>query len=184
VPHLKWIKAVLIPSRQTIGIACWTVPGAPIFNHFLRSAADEFGWRAQMGWSDADMEEMWASISDAAWNGQFVDDDNLRRSVLGDEPHWFLAPLLTWPEFQGRGVGKKLMDWAIEQADAQDPPTAMYLESAPTARAVYMHCGFEPVGKYNFVRRGPKVVRPEDYEDVVNGTEGGVNGEESKVRGE
>jgi GNAT superfamily N-acetyltransferase len=132
-----------------------------------------------MGWSDAEMDEMWAGTSDAAWNVQGVEDDALRRGVLGDEPHWFLAPLLTWPEFQGRGVGKKLMNWAIEQADKEDPPTAMYLESAPTARAVYMHCGFEPVGSYNFLRRGPKVVRPEDYEDVVNGVSGG-----GKERGE
>lgn len=101
---------------------------------------------------------MWEHVSDENWNQQFLKDDDIRREVLGDEPHWFLAPLMTWPEYQGRGVGKKLLDWAIKQADATTPVTPMYLESAPTARAVYMHCGFVPQGAVNFVRRGPAIV--------------------------
>jgi predicted N-acetyltransferase YhbS len=79
--------------------------------------------------------------------------------------------LITWPEFQGRGVGSKLLKWAIEQADAKDPPTPMYLESAPTARAVYMRHGFVPQGKINMLRRGPAVVR---------GLEAEAKSEESK----
>ena len=75
------------------------------------------------------------------------------------EPHWFLAPLCTWPEYQGKGVGRRLLQWAIDIADAQDPVTPLYLESADYARAVYMHMGFVPQGKVNMVRRGPAVVR-------------------------
>lgn len=47
------------------------------------------------------------------------------------------------------------MNWAIEQADRADPVQPMYLESAPTAREMYVRFGFEPIGEANFVRRGP-----------------------------
>jgi hypothetical protein len=63
-------------------------------------------------------------------------------------------------------VGKKLMMWAIDQADSTDPPTPMYLESAPTARAVYMHLGFVPQGKVNMLRRGAAVVRGDNTDEA------------------
>jgi GNAT superfamily N-acetyltransferase len=104
------------------------------------------------------------------WDEQFADDDRQRKELLGDEPHWYLAPLCTFPEWQGRGVGKLLLNWAIEQADATDPVTPLYLESAPTARAVYMHCGFVPQGAYNFIRRGPAIVKGLEAEEGQNDT--------------
>lgn len=140
-----------------MGFACWTIPGAPIDNFFHRSAVESCGWKDKMNWSDEEVDEMWAHVDDVQWNGEIKRYDDIRREVLGDEPHWFLAPLMTYPHHQGRGVGKKLLMWAIGQADATEPPTPMYLESAPTARAVYLHCGFEPRGKVNMVRRGPRV---------------------------
>ncbi|KAH8727008.1 acyl-CoA N-acyltransferase [Phaeosphaeriaceae sp. PMI808] len=159
---IKWIKAVLMPSNQIIGVACWTVPGNPIHSHFRRSAVDFYSWKEKMGWTDAEIDEMWSNVSDEEWNGTIAKDDDSRRKSLGDEPHWYLAPLFTWPEYQGRGVGKKLLQWAIEQADATEPFTPMYLESAPTARAVYMHCGFVPQGGANFLRRGPAIVKEDE----------------------
>ena len=35
----------------------------------------------------------------------------------------------------------------------------MYLESAPTARNMYVRFGFEPVGEENFLRRGPGALK-------------------------
>ena len=174
---MNWMKAVLTSNGTIVGIAGWMGPGNKgIHNVFLRSATEYYGWQEQMGWSDAEIDEMWEHVSDENWRGQLGKDDDIRRELLGDEPHWFLAPLFTWPEYQGRGVAKKLLTWAIEQADATNPITPMYLESAPTARAVYMHCGFVPQGAVNFVRRGPAVVRgleaeeeKEKKEDVLTG---------------
>ena len=165
-PHMKWVKAVLTSSGQIIGIAGWMGPGNPgTHNIFRRTAIEYYGWKEMMGWSDEEIDEMWEHVSDEAWEGQLGKDDEIRKEVLGDEPHWFLAPLFTWPEFQGRGAGKRLLDWAIKQADATEPFTPMYLESAPTARAVYMHCGFVPQGAKNLVRRGPAIVRGLEAEE-------------------
>jgi GNAT superfamily N-acetyltransferase len=160
--EIKWIKAVYLPTGEIAGIAGWTAPGAPIHIHFRRTAMELYGWQAKMNWTDAEVDEMWEHVSDEAWNGTCEKDDAIRRDLLGDEPHWHLAPLATWPSFQGRGVGRKLLMWAIEQADATVPPTPLYLESAPTARVVYMRYGFVPVGECNFVRRGPGVVKGGD----------------------
>lgn len=159
-PHMKWMKAVLTSTNETVGIAGWMSPSNPgIHNIFRRSAIDYYGWKESMGWTEEEVNEMWSHTNDEAWSATFAKDDDTRKEVLGDEKHWYLAPLLTWPEHQGRGVGKRLLSWAIEQADSTEPITPMYLESAPTARAVYMHCGFVPQGAYNFVRRGPAIVK-------------------------
>ncbi|KAF2125950.1 acyl-CoA N-acyltransferase [Dothidotthia symphoricarpi CBS 119687] len=159
-PYMNWVKAVLTSTGEMVGVAGWQLPTNPdVHNIFRRSAIEHYGWKDSMGWTDEEIEEMWAHVSDEHWNVSFAAVDGIRREVMGDEKHWFLAPLLTWPEYQGRGVGKRLMNWAMEQADATDPVTPMYLESSPSARAVYMHCGFVPQGTYNFVRRGPAIVK-------------------------
>jgi GNAT superfamily N-acetyltransferase len=167
-PNHSFIKAVLTATGEIVGIAGWTRPSNPgVHNMFRRSAIEHYGWQSKMGWSDEELDTMWSHVSDETWNVQFGKDDETRREVMEGQPHWYLAPLLTWPEYQGRGVGKRLMNWAIEQADKTDPITPMYLESRPSARAVYMHLGFLPKGEYNMLRRGPAVVR-------------GLEGEEEK----
>jgi GNAT superfamily N-acetyltransferase len=129
--------------------------GMPIHNVWRRSATDFFGFRAKMGWGDADVEEMWRGVDIEAWDGHIGGNDDIRAEVLKDEPHWFLAPLMTQPEWQGRGIASKLMGWAIEQAD-KEGGQPMYLESAPTARNVYLRFDFEPIGEANLIRRGPR----------------------------
>ncbi|KAF2192392.1 hypothetical protein K469DRAFT_553216 [Zopfia rhizophila CBS 207.26] len=159
-PHMNWVKATLTSTGEIIGIAGWMGPGNPVHNVWRRTATDFYGWKEQEGWTDEEIEEMWKGVSLEAWDGQFIKDDGIRAGTMNGEPHWYLAPLFTWPGYQGKGVGKLLLDWAIKQADATEPVTPLYLESAPYARAVYMHCGFVPAGEVNFVRRGPaKMVR-------------------------
>ncbi len=165
-PPLKWIKAVQASTGEIMGMAGWMSPeNKPVHNFFRRDAFQFYGFQEKMGWSDAYMDEIWQSMSSEHWTEKFAQDDEMRRQVVGDEPHWYLAPIMTWPEFQGRGVGSKLMKWATDQADATDPVTPMYLESAQTARAVYMHYGFVPQGDYTFLRRGPAVVRGLEAEE-------------------
>lgn len=118
-----------------------------------------------MGWSDADVDELFAHIDDVAWNGNLANYDELRSKFFGEEKHWYLASLFTWPGWQGRGVAKKLLSWAIEKADAKSPPTPIYLETSPPARAVYMHVGFVSHGDWGMCRRGPEVVKALEVED-------------------
>lgn len=123
---------------------------------------------------------MWAHTDLEAWDATFEKDTAGRAEWFKGEKHWYLAPLMTWPGWQGRGVGKRLLDWALERADATVPVTPLYLESVPHARAVYMHVGFVPIGEYQFERRGPRVVRGLEAEEE----EGDGKGEEVKKEGE
>ena len=163
---MKWVKAVHAPTNQIIAVAGWTAPGNPVHGLFRKDAVQYYGWQEKMGWSDADIEEMWKGVSIEAWDGTFAKDDKLREELMKGEPHWHLATFITWPEWQGRGAGTKLMMWAIEQADKTDPVTPMYLESAPSARAVYMRFGFKPQGAINFLRRGPAIVTGLEAEEA------------------
>ena len=157
-PGFHWIKAVHIPSSTIIGAAGWADPSLPLHNPFRRDGIAFFGWQEKMGWSDADVEQLFAHVDDVAWNGNLAKYDEVRRNFFGDEKHWYLDSLFTWPGWQGRGVAKKLLAWAIDQADATSPPTPMYLETSPPGRAVYEHVGFVPHGEYEMHRRGPKAV--------------------------
>ena len=182
---LKWIKATHTPTGEIVAFAGWNAPGNPVHNPLRFDAIDVYPWRttttttaAETGddgndgshgglpLTDEAWRELWTGCNIEAWDAQLSRDDRIRAEVMGDEPHWFLTPLATWPAYQGKGVGGRLLKWAIDQADATDPVTPMYLESAVTARAVYMHNGFVPQGgiNLNMVRRGPRVLKEEDFE--------------------
>ncbi|KAF2735568.1 hypothetical protein EJ04DRAFT_464586, partial [Polyplosphaeria fusca] len=135
-PGINWVKATLNASGKMIGVAGWAPPSTPIHNVWRRSAAHFYGWKDSQGWSDADVADMWAGTDIAAWDAECDGNDKVREEVMGGERHWYLAPLFVWPEWQGRGVGRLLLEWAMERADGEGVP--MYLESAPHARAVYM----------------------------------------------
>ncbi|PSN69813.1 acyl-CoA N-acyltransferase [Corynespora cassiicola Philippines] len=157
-PGMHWLKAVSVSTGEIMGVAAWVEPGVPIHYFLRRTAVDFFGWKEKMGWTDEQLVELWSGTG-PKWEAEFTTSDVERAEIMGDEPHWYLASIFTLPQYQGKGVGKKLMNWAIEQADATDPVTPMFLESRPSARPVYMHCGFVPQRQYNLLRRGPAVVR-------------------------
>jgi GNAT superfamily N-acetyltransferase len=153
-PGLHWIKAVT-STGDLAGVACWVAPGAPIHSHFRRDAIGAFAWDEKMGWSAEDVDAMWSHVDQANWSDRFKMDDQRRVDVLEGEPHWYLAPLFTMPEFRGCGAARALLEWAIHQADAESPPTAMWLESRPDAMGLYEKVGFKRLGQYWFLRRGP-----------------------------
>ena len=160
-PGMHWIKAVHTPTGIIIGAAAWASPDLPVHNIFRRDAFDFYGWKRERNLTDEDIEEMYAHVADEAWSGTHAKNDEIRATVMGGERHWYLASLITWPEWQGRGVGRRLLDWGIERADKEGVgrETPMYLEASDMSRRIYEHVGFQQVGGKNFVRRGPGVGR-------------------------
>jgi len=167
-PHMRWMIARHVPTHEIIGVAAWVAPGCPVRDLMRRDSVEFYGWRSFFG-TDAELDELWSHVDDKAWSGHYIETDALRQEVLGDEPHWYLASLMTLPAWQGRGVGRMLLDWAIEQADATVPVTPMYLETSVVGRKVYLKNGFVPQGgEGNMLRRGPAVVKEgEDGKIVV-----------------
>ncbi|KZM20097.1 uncharacterized protein EKO05_0007480 [Ascochyta rabiei] len=93
-PGMHWIKAIHIPTSTIIGAAAWADPTLPVHNVFRSSAFTFYGWKEKMGWSDAEVDELFAHIDDQAWSGGLEKDDEIRGQVLS-EPHWYLALLIT-----------------------------------------------------------------------------------------
>src|SRR5690242_14552101 len=113
-PGMHWLKAVHIPTNTIIGVAAWASPSLPLYNIFRRSAIRYYGWQSRMGWTDTEIDEMYAHVDDETYSGGHAKNDEIRDTAMNGQPHWYLAQLITWPEWQGRGVGKRLLDWAID----------------------------------------------------------------------
>jgi GNAT superfamily N-acetyltransferase len=164
-PYCNWLVARYTPTGEIIACACWIAPGSPIHNMFRKSAVDFYGWREQYFPSSTEFEELWEGVDLEQWDGYFSRNDATREDVLGEEPHWYLASLCTWPAWQGRGVGRLLVEWGCEKADAEERPVPLYLESSREGRRLYVSCGFvELGGEDNYLRRGPEVGRRETRE--------------------
>ncbi|KIW04114.1 uncharacterized protein PV09_04925 [Verruconis gallopava] len=164
-PDTKWMKATLRsdPEQRVIGHAGWLMPVDDdgrrfIKHHWTRGAVEQLGWKEMMGWSDAEVEEMWEHVDVERWERSFKGLEEIREKRMRGIRHWFLAPLWTLPEYQGRGVASLLLKETLDLADATDPPTAVYLESMPEARKVYEHFGFKgiPGCDIQMVRTGPQ----------------------------
>lgn len=59
-----------------------------------RSAEAFYGFKSKMNWTDADIEEMWRGVDVEALDGQGAFNDKARAQFMGEEPHWFLAPVM------------------------------------------------------------------------------------------
>jgi len=147
--HTIWMKAIHIPTSKVIGIAGWAKESSPVHNVWRRSAADHYDWKSSEGWTNAELEEIWKHVDVEVWEKQFGGADEIREAFLKGKEHWYLAPLITWPDWQGRGVGRYLLDEGLERAEKEGLP--IYLESEDTARAVYLRMGFKAVGKVNMI---------------------------------
>ncbi|GJN91841.1 hypothetical protein Rhopal_004864-T1 [Rhodotorula paludigena] len=77
------------------GMAFWHLPGAAVDNLQKRKPADEKIEEEREAWEQVDWEK---------WNGMLEKYDVVRRQVMGEEPHWYLGPLWTHPDYQGQPV--------------------------------------------------------------------------------
>ncbi len=86
---------------------------------------------------------------------------------MGGKAYVLLGILAVLPSYQRCGVGSKLMDWGLPQADELKLPA--YLEASPMGKGLYIKKGFQEVcefeldaKKWGFPRDLPHVcmVRP------------------------
>ncbi|KAB5542472.1 acyl-CoA N-acyltransferase [Coniochaeta sp. 2T2.1] len=70
--------------------------------------------------------------------------------VLGPEGKkdvWYLIILAVDPAYQGRGVGKMLVQWGVDQAKAQGK--GLFLSATPAGKPFYERIGLEDVGAFD-----------------------------------
>nr|GAT51498.1 predicted protein [Mycena chlorophos] len=76
----------------------------------------------------------------------------LRDATMGEVKYWYLSLMFVDPAYQSRGIGKALLRWGLDQADAEGIPA--YLEASDEGLPLYQKSGFEVVG-WNEVRIDP-----------------------------
>ncbi|GAA5911069.1 hypothetical protein JCM6882_006868 [Rhodosporidiobolus microsporus] len=145
-PLIMGTKAVLASGPEEgklVGLALWHRPGAPVVNLKRRLTRPE---------EETDEEkEAWEGVDTDLWNGKWSEWDETRARIMGDIPHWYIAPLWVLPEYQGLGIGAKLMQQVFDRADANTPTTPVYLEASAHGKKMYEKRGFVVEGGGEYV---------------------------------
>nr|OQO16101.1 hypothetical protein B0A51_17067 [Rachicladosporium sp. CCFEE 5018]OQO19395.1 hypothetical protein B0A51_11269 [Rachicladosporium sp. CCFEE 5018] len=122
-------KAIDAESRAMVACADWSF--------HLSQAAEQFDGINERSGPPDDWPE------GGNWELKRFYRLNTRRMIrdyIGKEPYIMLNVLTVLPEHQGRGAGKKLLTWGVEEADKLH--VSMCLESTPAGLALYKQMGF------------------------------------------
>ncbi|GAA5896475.1 GNAT family N-acetyltransferase [Sporobolomyces salmoneus] len=135
-------------TERIAGCAWWHVPGAPIDNNQKRRIDGE---------ETEEDKESWEGFNWQKWTTMLDSYDRVRKEKMGDEPHWYVGPVWTHPDYQGQGICMLLLQQVIDIADSTNPPTPLYLEASAAGRPVYAKMGWVQIDgtETAMLRRGP-----------------------------
>lgn len=151
-PNLRNVVAEDSQTGEILGVASWMVEG--------RDTALHQRWSGESSWIDWVEDKLIRSeqayfryVMDRSVDYKFLDrflaimqgsDRAARPACL--HPHLIVVD----PDAQGRGVGKKLIDWGKELAMREELP--IYLESNLEATRFYEKAGFVKLGDELVIR--------------------------------
>lgn len=67
------------------------------------------------------------------------------KEITGGRPHWYLELLSIKKEYQRKGIGRMLVEWGLERADAEGVECA--LAATPEGKGLYEKYGFKEVDR-------------------------------------
>ncbi|KAK1530187.1 acetyltransferase [Colletotrichum costaricense] len=67
---------------------------------------------------------------------------------MGGSKYMILQALATHPDFQGRGIGTRLVQHGLEEVDSQN--LACWVHASPSSYKLYEKAGFQEVGKSDY----------------------------------
>ena len=102
---------------------------------FMASGADIQQPPSKSEWPEDGDQELAALFFDDMWRKH--------KDIMGDRPHWYLELLSTRNEYQRKGIGRILLQWGIDKADADG--LECYLGSTPQGKGLYEKFGFKEV---------------------------------------
>ena len=79
--------------------------------------------RSAVGWKNFAEEQAFNSISNSLYNIKVVDDNKTiaMGRLIGDGMYYLLVDIIVCPEFQGNGIGSKIIDMLLVYVDNKTP---------------------------------------------------------------
>lgn len=131
------------------GVAIWLPPEA------FKITLSQLWQVATSGLIASPFYLRWSRIMDCI---SLINAEMQLHDQFAPEPHWYLGMLGVSPQYQGQGIGGRLLQPVLEKADRTQTPC--YLETTtPSAVRFYQRHGFEVVHKTAFtwaMKRYPK----------------------------
>ncbi|KAI0005786.1 acyl-CoA N-acyltransferase [Xylariaceae sp. FL0662B] len=116
------------PPDKVVGFAKWLKPRTP---HSPPSPA----------------APAWPEGGDVAFAEQFFGTiGEHHKKATGDRPHWNLEVLGTRPAYQGKGIGRELVQWGLSRADEAGLEAAV--AASPAGVSLYTKMGFDALETY------------------------------------
>ena len=79
--------------------------------------------RSVVGWNNFSEEQASNSVSNSVYNIKVVDDNKTiaMGRLIGDGMYYLLVDIIVSPEFQGNGIGSKIIDMLLAYVDNKTP---------------------------------------------------------------
>lgn len=106
--------------------------------------------RNSVGWNNFAEEQVSKSISNSLYNITVMDDGKTiaMGRLIGDGIYYLIVDIVVRPEFQGKGIGSKIIDLLLAYIDAKTPiegRSSVQLISEPGKEAFYIKRGFKRI---------------------------------------
>ena len=104
--------------------------------------------RSSVGWNNFDEGQVSNSISNSLYNITVVDNDRTiaMGRLIGDGIYFMIVDIVVNPEFQGRGIGSKIVDMLLKYVDDMTPiggRSSIQLIAEPGKEEFYIKRGFK-----------------------------------------
>jgi ribosomal protein S18 acetylase RimI-like enzyme len=129
------------------GVAAWLPPG-----HFSSSPLQLLRMVMQLQLYQSPFKFGWNRLG--RWLACLSATEQAHQQDMGDQPHWYLAMMVVHPEFQGQGIGSKLLQPVLNQANHEGLPCYLVTFTEQAVR-FYQKNGFQVVGERQFSRNSP-----------------------------
>ncbi|KAF2759344.1 acyl-CoA N-acyltransferase [Pseudovirgaria hyperparasitica] len=126
-PTYHYIKCVDTDLNKTIGFGKWRIHP----NGRTQQEVDD-SWYTPTPQPESNVK---------AEHDFFMYLNESRRDYMGTKPVVFLHVMVTLPEHQGRGAGRMMMKWGVDEADRLGLDA--YVESSEAGRRLYESFGFK-----------------------------------------
>ena len=127
-PSIRYLKATDTFTGEMVAAAKW--------NFWHDNGANRSPW--------SDHPNPLANDAAVAWF--FGETGKNREACMQGRPHFYMSMLMVLPDYQGRGIGKRLLEWGLEQADEMG--MEVWIDATDVGLPLYKKLGWEPVAEF------------------------------------